>query len=77
MRMTWVTSGDIWVTYLENTPVVSLTSKSMSTDHRRVSYPNFFEKVACLKIVKSLLWGLLSQVFVFFFTTEVSITFKV
>lgn len=77
MRMTWETSADIWATHLEDTPTVSSTSKSMSTDHRRVSDPNFFVKVAYLETAKSLFWDSLSRGFLFFFTTEVSITFKV
>lgn len=77
MRMTWETPADIRATHLEDTPTVPSPSKSVSTGHRIVSDPNFFEKVAYLETVKSLFWDSLSRAFVFFFITEVSITSKV
>lgn len=54
MRNMWVTFGKHMVTYSENTPAVLSAAKSMSSNHRTFSDPNFFENLHVL-IIKPLL----------------------
>lgn len=66
MRNMWVTFGNIWATYVENTPAVFfLTFKSMSTNHGTCSDPNFFEKAPRLESKISAV-GFIKSGFLFF-----------
>lgn len=75
MRNMWVTFGNIWATYVENTPAVFLTFKSMSTNHGTCSDPKFFEKAPCLESKISAV-GFIKLGFLFFSLFSSLLRFK-